>query len=407
MQVRVLTAGQVRTEVARLLLEHQEIHWALAWGSDEKIYRPLLEQRAKFVHVVFGIAFCQTDPSLITNLVDVKGAMVVRRYEGGTFHPKIYAFRSGAHAAAIVGSANFTPGGHEKNFEAAVLLEGAAADQVFLDIFGTVERASAMGKPVQQKFAQDYELQCKRMASIKRVPRDPALGLDKDFQATGSFIDRSWTQHLSRIKEIDSDRIAGRLAILKEARRMFASRTSFARLKPAHRKAIAGVIGQTEQDDAGLSGEWGWFGGMRASGAFTNRIGENDRHLAGAIDSIPLQGAVSVQDYNRFAERFELAFVDSERMGRISTASRLLALKRPDMFLCISGANERRASKDFGYARTTLSIANYWQRIVEPIQASDWYNSRRPKGRLDGQVWDGRAAMLDSYLYDPGFHQLG
>ena len=406
MKATVLTSSQIEKEVARLLAEFEELHWAVAWGVGKEIYEPLLSNQEKFVRVVFGVAFCQTDPNLIRALVDVEGAYVVPRYKGGTFHPKIYAFRSGNRAAAIVGSANFTRGGLGRNFEAAVMLEGSIDDPALRDVFGLVRTASSLGKPIKKPFADRYALKCAIAAAMKKPPRDPDIGTDSIHPSTGSFIERSWQEHLHLIRDADPDRVPSSLRVLKKARRFFAAESSFSKLASAERKAIAGVIGETEKGNSGLTDDWGSFGSMSGAGAFANRVGDNDKHLAKAVDAIPRQGPVSRDDYDRFAESFERAFRDSERMGRISTASRLLALKRPDQFLCISGANEKRASEDIGYARTTLSIENYWERVVEPIQASNWYNSPRPSGRMSGEIWDGRAAMLDVCFYDRNFHDL-
>jgi hypothetical protein len=52
------------------------------------------------------------------------------------------------------------------------------------------------------------------------------------------------------------------------------------------------------------------------------------------------------------------------------------------------------------FAPTTLSLDNYWERVIEPIRQSPWYNADRPSGR-DAELWDARVAMVDAIYYAP------
>lgn len=53
-----------------------------------------------------------------------------------------------------------------------------------------------------------------------------------------------------------------------------------------------------------------------------------------------------------------------------------------------------------GFAKSTLTLENYWERVIEVIQASEWYNVEKPEDR-NGPLWECRAAMLDAILYRP------
>lgn len=152
------------------------------------------------------------------------------------------------------------------------------------------------------------------------------------------------------------------LETLRVAQTWLNSTPSFLDLERLQRKAIAGVIGETQKSgddvyqDADLDREWGWFGSMRGMGDFANRIEENDRYLARAVDSIPQKGDVERHHYDRFAEQFVKAFRNSSRTGGVPTASRLLAMKRPDVFLCVSKPNLTEAARQMGFAKSTLDL---------------------------------------------------
>jgi hypothetical protein len=114
---------------------------------------------------------------------------------------------------------------------------------------------------------------------------------------------------------------------------------------------------------AGLSPTSGEFGNMVAAGKFKLAIRENDLHLTNALNLIPLNGPVSRMQYLKYIEEFKKAFPRGG--GGIATATRLLAMKRPDIFVCINGGNRKRLCLAFG-ARADLGLEQYWDTIIAP-----------------------------------------
>lgn len=153
------------------------------------------------------------------------------------------------------------------------------------------------------------------------------------------------------------------------------------------------------QDDF-LDHDWGWFGSMVGSGKFKNRINNNDIHLSNALGLISLDGAVTYQSYLAYIEEFKKAFPDG-RDG-VALASRLLALKRPDYFVCLNSKNMKAMCEEFEikniYAR---DYERYWTELIARMVDSVWWNSSQPVAKFEERVWRGRAAMLDAIFYDP------
>ncbi len=85
----------------------------------------------------------------------------------------------------------------------------------------------------------------------------------------------------------------------------------------------------------------------------------------------------------------------------IATASRLLALRRPDQLVCFDSKNRVDMCKSFGIMPTGMDYERYWEEIIERILDSPWWLSDRPGTKREAAVWDGRAAMLDSLFYRP------
>lgn len=403
MDVAFLNARDVASAIVKLVDEHDEFHWAVAWGAMHGPAEKALAHPSKFAAVTFGLSFAHTDPSLVKKLVDRRGARVVTAFPNGTFHPKIYAFRTGERVAAIVGSAKFTPGGLAKNSEAALMLTGLSSDPALADILEYCADSFALGEAVTLELAQRYALSCKKAARLPRVPRDPLAEIPasrvKGFQSRLAGMD--WQQYATAIKRSEHHDVDDSLDLLRIAQSWFSAERSFKDFSTPQRKAIAGILGAGDREEGTeLDRDWGWFGSMRGAGDFANRIAENDASLARAIDSIPLRGEVSRQHYERFTRHFEKAFTKSTRVGAVPTASRLLAMKRPDVFLCVCGPNRALAAAEMGFAPSGLRLDNYWDLVVEVVRASDWYNVEKPDG-ADGPLWECRVAMLDAIFYRP------
>ncbi len=401
--VELLRGDAVERVLHRLMDDYDEFHWAVAWGTDNSLCTPLLNRSAKFGAVTFGLAFAQTDPDLVEALIDVPGSYVVTAFPGGTYHPKVFAFRSGDRMAAVVGSANFTRGGLGNNLEASVLVTGTVDDEILADVLAFTAESAKLGEVITSKLAQRYRLGHSLAAKMPRPPRDPLIQVPQSGEKglSSSFVNMSWRHYVLEVRGSAVHHVDESLALLRTAQVWLASVPSFGDLTTPQRKALAGVIGKTDRDiDDDLGRDWGWFGSMRGAGDFKNRIASNDVFLARAMDSIPQKGEVTRQHYDRFASLFVKAFANSHRVGGVPTASRLLAMKRPDVFLCVSNPNLTAAAVKMGFAKTTLQLGNYWDRVVEVIRASEWYGVEKPDSQ-DGPLWECRAAMLDAIFYRP------
>jgi hypothetical protein len=402
MEAKFLTGNAIREAIECLMNGYDEYHWAVAWGSETPTSKALLAQKAKFRSVTIGVAFAQTDPRLVDALVDVPGAFLATDFSGGTYHPKLFCFRTGDNVAAVVGSANFTNGGLGPNLEAAVALTGTVAEPAFIDMFEFLREAARHHRPITATLAASYRASYKRFARLPRPPRDPLATMDRaQTRSLGSALTSlTWRDFRDAVHHSGHHDVNQSLELLAIAQRWLVSVRSFGQLTAPQRKAIAGIIGDYQKTDPDLDRDWGWFGSMKGAGDFANRIDANDSHLARAVDAIPMRGEVKQADYDRFCTEFIRAFSQSSRQGGVATASRLLALKRPDSFLCLCKPNIGGAAKQMGFAPSTLALNNYWDKVVEVLRASEWYAAPRPTG-ADAVLWDNRAAMLDTIFYTP------
>jgi hypothetical protein len=177
-----------------------------------------------------------------------------------------------------------------------------------------------------------------------------------------------------------------RLQVLREVRRLFAQKAQFRDIDYPGRRKIAGLFKSANPDFL-------LFGSMRSVGFFKQAVKDNNEGISLALDEIPLDGDLSRDQYQRFTDRFLKAF---KRSG-MALASRLLAMKRPDTFVCLNNQNREGLFRAFQLSPGRDAGA-YWE-LIERVQACAWWQAPPPAARDEREVWGARAAFLDSLFY--------
>jgi hypothetical protein len=202
----------------------------------------------------------------------------------------------------------------------------------------------------------------------------------------------SWEQFLSKLRTAPPDRVEGRCGLLQHVRDAFKKCEEFRSMEPGVRKAIAGLPSDSDQ-------RWFLLGSMKGAGYFHQAVNENSTQISLALDKIPLEGIVSRLAYEAFIGELIKAF--PQKGCGIGTATRLLAMKRPDQFVCLNFQNRQELCKDFGIAQTGMDFERYWDDVVEQVISSPWWKAPRSTNADDAVIWDGRAALLDAIFYRP------
>ncbi|KZL04624.1 NgoFVII restriction endonuclease [Pseudovibrio axinellae] len=402
MKINLLNAETLRGTLPRLICSHDEIQVAVAWGYNGELAKLLMEHSAKFRSVIIGLNGFATCPDLVDRLIDTPNAWVAKATTG-IFHPKIYLFRSGSRTEAIVGSANFTSGGLQRNYEACLHIEGSGKEDIFEQLQKELCCYDTLKQRVTSTLSDSYRRQ-HAAARRRQGTRDPILPNDdkSDKGLVSTLARMGWAEFALEVKRDHYHSFKGRLELLSEIQSLFSGVDKFSDLPVSVWKGIAGTLGRGNEDTSVPGNhDWAWFGSMGGNGDFASLILKQDPKLGAALDCIPREDPVSFENYNNYCESFHRAFVEagSHHVGNVATATRLLAMKRPDMFVCVNGKNKAGLAKALNFAPSTLSIDNYWERVIVPIQSSPWYNAPRPKTE-DSELWDYRVAMLDAIYYD-------
>lgn len=406
MKVSMLTEGEATRTVTRLVRKCVRFDVAVAWAGANAVVDTMLAAQSKLGRVVIGTHMYQTDPAVLRAFMPLEGTRCLPP-DGRLFHPKVYLFEMPTGLSAVVGSHNLTGGAFGgKNIELSVLMEGKAGDEVLSDLASFVKASWSSAEPIDEDnflfpYEAQYRLHKARRSALEKFHRlkKPRAG------AKTSPLALSWTKFVRDVKDDGHHNLDGRLAILERAAALFTNRGSFAAMSPKERKAMAGTYGSKEPQLDDL--EWRWFGTMSGQGDFTSLVIKSPKQLSKALDHIPADGEVSEEHFNAFVVAFDRAFQGKSHRGSVPTASRLLAMKRSDVFVGVTGANRNGICAAFGTAPTTLNLRNYWSRVVVPMQSSPWWLAPRPRGALSGRIWDNRAALMDSIYYDPSTKKKG
>ncbi|MBI4567392.1 MAG: phospholipase D family protein [Planctomycetes bacterium] len=393
------------------------IDGAVAWaGVGFEGYDLLWQHRHKIRRLLVGIHFFQTHPDFVEEFLNLDTVRFVLRSDG-IFHPKVFCFHYRNDSwKCIVGSANLTRSAFETNDEAAVLIESndSGAFRLKESLQEAIDKWWRRGAKLTPRQAAWYREEWKRarpaVSKLQKIrcvdwpdgrqirPLDFSLLVKNK-----GPLNLSWDEFLARVKNEPvypindgGTPLSERLHVLAWCREAFGRSEKFGDLKQGERRRIAGCAKKSIEDKRFL-----WFGSC-GSGMLAKAINENEGRISRALDLIPSRGPVSRRQCEDFAVLMRLAFPEYVQMA---SATRLLAMKRSDLFVCVNNMNTYWICQLLGARLKLLQRPRtwwdpYWDEIIERIQASAWWNSDRPKHDETAMaVWDGRAALLDALCY--------
>src|SRR5262249_38272183 len=207
---------------------------------------------------------------------------------------------------------------------------------------------------------------------------------------SGDLVSLSWPDFFARVRAEQHPPghplMQERLQVLHEIRQLFAQTAHLRDLDYAGRRKIAGLFKSANPNFL-------LFGSMQWVGLFKQAVKDNNEGISLALDEIPLDGDISRDHYQKFTDRFLKAF----RRAGMALASRLLAMKRPDTFVCVNNQNREGLVQAFRVS-PGRDAETYWD-LIERVQTCTWWKVPPPAGGDEREVWRARAAFLDALFY--------
>jgi hypothetical protein len=397
------SAGAIDKAVRREIDAGATIQGAVAWASHgfptvELLLRSLHQVR----RLVVGLHFFQTTPEFIRRTMAV-GNIRFAKSTNGVFHPKAFLFtHPDRRWTALIGSANLTNGGFNLNEEVALFISDAdpGGSEIRQDLESLLNRYWSEALRMSSEDLSGYEaMWTAKQPLLRRLSGTYGTAKGRRGSDGGRnplqvpILRQTWGHYVKRVRK--DPLLPQRLLVLEQVQRWLGEYGSFQALPEGVKKRVAGFV-----KPQGSEPDWRLFGSMKGAGRFMNIINSNHPGISTALDYIPQDGLVVEADFDRFASTFVSAFGDDGGDG-IATATRLLAMKRPDHFVCVDSKNRKQLCADFGIPQN-IGLAEYWASVCERIQGAAWWGITVPAEKNEHALWRSRAALLDSVYYDPG-----
>jgi len=398
----ITTSKKLSDKFIKLTEKYTKIAFATAWASaDHPAFNAMLKHRNKIQHSTIGLHFYQTDPKVLEEFKGHEDIGFIQQTDG-VFHPKLYLFWNASNDWALLsGSANFTKGAFAgSNQEAMILIQGES-DDVFKDLihflkdecFDKAEKISNDEIDRYRVLHQDRKTRINTLSNHYTDTQKKNSGMKQNILST-KILTYSWGDYFKTIQQDENHQFEERLALLDYSKQNFQDNSSFLTIDLEDRKLISGLpnIANTKTERL----DYGWFGSTHSNGKFRSLINNGNQKVAEAIDEIPLTGKVSRED---FLEYYRL-FQKIDYTNPIGISTRLLAMKRRDLFFCFNGANKKGICEELGLSQN-LNAERYWDEILLRIYDTPWFNSSRPSASTEQQAWSGRVALIDCIYYKP------
>ncbi|MFT5636735.1 MAG: hypothetical protein ACI89T_002204 [Cognaticolwellia sp.] len=145
-----------------------------------------------------------------------------------------------------------------------------------------------------------------------------------------------------------------------------------------------------------------WFAGTRGAKTFHQLLKSHPKDFDQALDHIPLDGDVTLADYQNFVNAYKAIFAThtNEEKAPLSAATRLLAMRRPDQFIALNSGKIDTLSQGLGLVKlNNQSFDDYWHEMIEAIRNTQWWRSEMPSDEVELQLWQNRAILIDLFLF--------
>ncbi|CCQ09325.1 putative orphan protein [Pseudoalteromonas luteoviolacea B = ATCC 29581] len=142
-----------------------------------------------------------------------------------------------------------------------------------------------------------------------------------------------------------------------------------------------------------------WFASTKAAKGFHQALADLPYLFDEALQHIPLCGEVNEAHYQAFVIAFVNAFNDSDEQATLAPATRLLAMRRPDVFTPIMASKQESLCLALGIARlSNRDFERYWQDVVMTVSTLPWFKHSMPANEFETKLTHYKA-LLPCWFY--------
>lgn len=390
----ITDSKDLESKFLSLLEKYSNYFFSTAWaGLGSRVEKSLWEKRSRIKKAIIGTHFYQTHPNFIEKYMNLKSVRFIYQ-PNGTYHPKCYLFfNNDSDWALLIGSSNFTEAAFSKNTEVNLLVRSKIikGNHLRIKFENFIQNTWNDSSNFSLQDLYDYRAAWRlKHPFINSLSNETPISL-ASMATSGQKM--TWEAYISQLRSHSKDELDRRLSAIQLAQKLMKKSEHFHQIAEDDRKFIAGLPNQSVYSVA--NADWGYFGSMKPSLKFKKQIRLNNNLISSALDFIPHIGPVTHDHFVRFTELFRRVCGNES----ISSASRLLAMKRPDVFFCITNKNRDDMFADFGIKKGKMNYNRYWSDVILEIQKSAWWNSKPGSSQFEKDIFNARVAFLDALYY--------
>jgi len=399
----ILSGAQTEKTILELIKSCKSFSIAVAWATSNAVFQAIKAHENKLGTMIVGIDFWQTHPDVLLWMKKSgKSNMFVGQAKGGVFHPKVFLFEfddSKETDTLVIGSANLTAAAFSKNEEACVRVKVEKNDRSAASL---ITGWTKNGIPIDAFDISDYRKNY--LVKGRSVRQLLNVRGSEEFRENPDLLKLSFEEYYMLCTKDPYHYFQSRLALLDYCAKPNLSYDEF--------RCVAGLAPSLATDN---ELEYGLFGSMGADASFRDTIFHRTHWqvMNALYQGLSSTGVITRARAEQFIKDVENhvnhCFGNQyKKTNHLSAASRLLAMRRPDLFFCVNGANSKRLADDLGITvngKRGIKTVDGYLDAVEMLRNSSWGMSRPPSKAMAeeelNRCWNGRVAMIDALYYEP------
>ncbi|WP_105253483.1 hypothetical protein [Pseudoalteromonas sp. T1lg75] len=143
-----------------------------------------------------------------------------------------------------------------------------------------------------------------------------------------------------------------------------------------------------------------FFAGTKNNKAFAQILDDQPQAVEAALAHIPLTDEVSLEHYQAFVLAYLQLFTGSDDKPTLAPATRLLAMRRPDVFTPITNAKSDTLCAALNVTRlNNRDFERYWQDIVSTLARQPWFAMAQGDNEQEQRLVDIKALLPCLFYY--------
>ncbi len=412
MRPKVLRSDDLLTRFSALLRQACSVDIATAWATPGEHLRALADAAASRdvkIRAIVGISGNGTHPDALEKLSGIAaGRLRIVPDRDRLFHAKLYLFKwhegGVVKRQAWIGSANFTRAGFGgySNANEEIVLEVGPGERVDALADWFQERWDRCpDSPISEirRYAKDWKRsppnrQVRQITSgAVSARRDLLDDVHRPLSLKGYHRALEECEELLRGEgrgwKILDPQGGSYMRAISDRHGLLLGETSWSQLDSDSQRRLKGSYRHEDLEWWGLTGRI-----VRKSWP---AVRQNERKVRASLDAVR---RAHDREFPDIAVDTMRTLMDIDDVG-YGTATLLLTLARPDRLLSLNTRSQKGYGALSGLSPSTLGEPENYRKLLRWLYRQRWYNDGPPTDEGLVRIWESRAALVDSFVYEP------